>query len=520
MKSNNKRSSYAAKRGPSSSSGQNGGRRSYGGGFSKNSGAKKSFGFAPRAEGGERREGYSASGSFGPRSENRSYGNNSGSERGGYGAKKSYGFSPRSESSESSGSYGYSKNKRSYGKSKFGSNSGGGYSSARRGGFWNKGGNSGRKRGDYKTKINESMFVKRAEPFAKIEDVETKHEFKDFGFDSVLLKNIVEKGYTKPTPIQDQVIEELLKGRDILGLANTGTGKTAAFALPLIDKIIKNPKNRVLIMAPTRELATQIRQEIRSFTWGLKVYVSLAIGGNFIRRQIADIRRDPHIIVGTPGRIKDLGERTVIDFSKFNIVVLDEVDRMLDMGFVEEIKDILSKIPNERQSLFFSATVNKKVSILIDGFLKDAVKVSVKTEDTSSHVEQDVIRASRSEKLGVLTSLLKREEYKKVLIFAATKSYVDSIERSLREKGLAVAALHGDKKQGKRQSILQSFKSGEVNILVATDVAARGLDVADITHVINYDQPNNYDDYIHRIGRTGRGNSKGYALTFIDQKSR
>jgi superfamily II DNA/RNA helicase len=217
------------------------------------------------------------------------------------------------------------------------------------------------RRGGFATKIDTSLFIKKAQPIVKIEEQITVNSFADFGLHPILEQNVVSKGFSKPTPIQDKVITEVMNGRDVLGIANTGTGKTAAFALPLINEILKNPGKRIIILAPTRELAQQIKQEFRSFTPGLQIYIALAIGGAYIREQIIDIRRGPHIIIGTPGRIKDLGQRRVLDFTKLNTVVLDEVDRMLDMGFVDDIREIMSQIPQPRQTLFFSATIDRKV---------------------------------------------------------------------------------------------------------------------------------------------------------------
>lgn len=372
------------------------------------------------------------------------------------------------------------------------------------------------KRPSFAQKINTSLFIKKAQPVVKIEEEVTVNNFSDFGFDPVLYRNIQAKGFSKPTPIQDQVITEVSKGRDVLGVANTGTGKTAAFALPIINETLKNPKRRTLILAPTRELAQQIKQEFRSFTPGLKIYMAVAIGGAYIREQIADIRRDPHIVIGTPGRILDLANRRVLDFSKYNTIVLDEVDRMLDMGFINDIRQILESIPQSRQTLFFSATVDAKVGKLIDTFLNNPAKVSVKTQDTSTHVEQNIVRVARPQKEEKLCELLTQSEFKKVLVFGATQMMVEKLSTTLATKGFKAASLHGGKPQNKRQAVVRLFKENMVNILVATDVAARGLDIADITHVINYDQPNNYADYCHRIGRTGRGNATGFALTFVE----
>ncbi|MFA6007765.1 MAG: DEAD/DEAH box helicase [Candidatus Shapirobacteria bacterium] len=401
-----------------------------------------------------------------------------------------------------------------------------GYSSPSRGGYSPQGpsrsfSSNGPSRGGaphrrFGNVINPSLFIKKAEEFTKIEESNPVHSFEDFNFDKQLLANIVAKGYIKPTPIQDQVIEPIIKGQDVLGIANTGTGKTAAFALPLINAIIKNPNKRILILAPTRELAQQIKSDFRDFTPGLRVFFALAIGGSFMREQIMDIRRGPNVIIGTPGRIMDLNRRKVINFAQFDTLVLDEVDRMLDMGFVADIKSIVAQITQAHQTLFFSATVDKKIEVLIDTFLKNPVKVSLKTTATSSHVEQDVIRVKRFDKENMLCSLLKQEEFKKVLVFTSTKLYAEKLAVMLKEKGFAADSLHGDKRQSQRVTVIRGFKDDSLKIVVATDVAARGLDIHDITHVINYDQPATYDDYIHRIGRTGRADQKGFALTFID----
>lgn len=374
----------------------------------------------------------------------------------------------------------------------------------------------GSRRGGFSKHINPAMYIKKAQEFTPIGETVTVNTFEDFNLHPSLYNNVKTKGYSKPTQIQDQTIKHVLDGRDILGIAATGTGKTAAFAIPLINKILENPNKRMIILAPTRELAIQIKEEFRSFTYGLKVYIALAIGGTFLREQIIDIRRGPNIIIGTPGRIKDLSGRGVINFGSLDTLVLDEVDRMLDMGFINDIRFIVDKIPKNRQTLFFSATVDRKVEMLIDTFLTNPTKVVIKTQEASSHVDQDIVRVPRTAKEETLHKLLVQEHFKKVLVFGATKRIVDKLTFSLVQKGFKADSIHGNKPQNKRQRVIRAFKTNEINILVATDVAARGLDIADITHVINYDQPNNYEDYIHRIGRTGRGNAKGFALTFVE----
>jgi superfamily II DNA/RNA helicase len=384
-----------------------------------------------------------------------------------------------------------------------------------RGRFGNNNGNGGR-RGFSKSKIDRSLYVRQAEEFVSIEETVTNNSFTDFNLRPELLVNVEKKGYIKPTKIQDEAIPQVLQGRDVLGIANTGTGKTAAFVLPLIDKVLHNPGERIIILAPTRELAEQIMEEVRSFTWGLRIYVTLVIGGASMRQQAENIRRGPQFIIGTPGRIKDLGERRIIDFSRMNTVVLDEVDRMLDMGFINDIRAIVDQTPKSRQTLFFSATIDRKIQPLIDQFLTDPVRISVESANASTHVEQNIVRVERYAKEEKLQQLMRLPEFKKVLIFGATRRIVEKLSVGLGQKGFRAQGLHGGKQQRQRQRIVADFRDNRFSILVATDVAARGLDIVDITHVINYDEPNNYQEYIHRIGRTGRVNNKGVALTFVD----
>lgn len=371
-------------------------------------------------------------------------------------------------------------------------------------------------RRSFQSKISRSLYIKKALDFAKIEDAETVNSFEDFGFHQGLIDNIKAKGYKKPTEIQDKAIGHIINNKDLIGLANTGTGKTAAYVLPLIDKILKDPNERIIVLAPTRELAIQIKEEFRSFTPGLRVFIALAIGGSPMRAQIIDIRRGPNVIIGTPGRVKDLGKRRVIDFRQLRTVVLDEVDRMLDMGFITDVKNIIEQTPRERQTLFFSATLDRRTEPLTEIFLRDPVKVTTRTQEVSSHVEQNIVQVQRSDKERTLHKLVSMSDFRKVLVFGSTQMIVERLTMGLLEKGYKADGLHGGKRQGQRQQIVKSFREDRISILVATDVAARGLDIADITHVINYDEPNNYQDYIHRIGRTGRGNSKGYALTFVE----
>jgi superfamily II DNA/RNA helicase len=343
------------------------------------------------------------------------------------------------------------------------------------------------------------------------------NSFTDFDISDTLKQNIVRKGYTHPTPIQDKAIEAILNGRDLIGTANTGTGKTAAFLIPLIDKISKDRRERVLIITPTRELAGQINSELKDFSHGLQIYSSLVIGGANLPRQISDLNRRPSVVIGTPGRLKDLIERRALHLGDFKTFVLDEVDLMVDIGFINDVRYFISLLPRERQSLFFSATVPPKVSDLLRSFVVNPVNVSVKQQDTAEGIDQDVIRVvDRSKKVDQLHDLLIQDGFEKVLVFGRTKHGIERLHHQLSQRGFSVGSIHGNKNQSQRQRALKEFKENQTKILLATDIAARGLDIDNVSHVINYDLPETYEDYIHRIGRTGRANKKGIALTFVE----
>jgi ATP-dependent RNA helicase RhlE len=343
-----------------------------------------------------------------------------------------------------------------------------------------------------------------------------QHKFTDFLLHERLQANLAAKGYEMPSPIQDQAIPLGLQGRDVIGMAGTGTGKTAAFALPLLQRLLNEPGSAALIIAPTRELAQQIEQECRDLAKGSGLTGAILIGGAAIGPQLRDLRLSPRIVIGTPGRIKDHLERGTLKLHTFNLVVLDEVDRMLDMGFVQDIRDIVGQTSPNRQSFFFSATIDSKVRTLINDFTRDPATVMIQTIAASENVEQAIVRyAGNTEKLDRLHDLLLKEEVAKVIVFDETQRSVERLSKELLQRGFAAEAIHGGKSQSQRQRALAKFKDNQVMILVATDVAARGIDVVDITHVINYSVPKVYDDYIHRIGRTGRAGRTGHALTFI-----
>ncbi len=400
------------------------------------------------------------------------------------------------------------------GPSKFSRPSFGG--GARRGGgaSFSRGGT--RSRGSQGERIDVSRFINKAAPAEEKVEYVPKHQFMDFPLNERIQRNLADKGYKTPTPIQDQAIPAVIEGRDIVGLANTGTGKTGAFLIPLIDRVIKNPQTRVLIMAPTRELAVQINEEFRGFARTLSLQAAICVGGAGINGQIAVLRRHPAFVIGTPGRLKDLMERRALDLTHFDTVVLDEADRMLDMGFIADMRFILVKMKPQRHTLFFSATMSREIERLIGEFLTNPIQISVKTRDTAATIDQDVVRVGTGEsKFEILVKMLQDREFSKVLVFGRTKHGVERLGRDLIKSGIKAETIHGDKTHGRRIKALDLFKKDHVQVLIATDVAARGLDISGVSHVINFDLPNSYEDYVHRIGRTGRAGAVGKALTFV-----
>lgn len=398
-------------------------------------------------------------------------------------------------------------NHRSFGNQRAGYKNGGGYSQKR---YTNR-----FKRGSSK-RIDVNSFIHKAKEITTEQQSPTSL-FSDFNINENLKRNITEHGYNSTTLIQDKTIPHILEGKDVIGIANTGTGKTAAFLVPLINKAFNDRNERVLIVTPTRELAVQIVDEFRIFARGMNLDAALCIGGANMRRQEERLRYSPNFIIGTPGRIKDLIQRNRLHLTEFNNVVLDEVDRMVDIGFIADVKYFISLLPAKRQSLFFSATVSNKVNEILQTFVNNPVRVSVKSQDTSENIDQDIIRVNgNNNKQDILHDLLRKEGFDKVLIFGRTKWGIEKLTRVLVDRGFKAASIHGNKSQWQRQRALEAFRENEVRILLATDVASRGLDIDNVTHVINYDAPESYDDYVHRIGRTGRAGKKGIALTFVE----
>lgn len=367
--------------------------------------------------------------------------------------------------------------------------------------------------------INPERFINKAVPHEDDTPYVAVGDFCDLGFNKYTLENLNQLGLTTPTEIQDKSIPIAMNGDDIIGLANTGTGKTASFLLPIIHRLNENRKfNSILILAPTRELAKQIDTEFRKFSAGQRLYSTLLIGGTSIDRQIFQLRRRPHLIIGTPGRTKDLIERGVLKLGDIQVFVLDEADRMCDMGFEKDIRFIEGHVPENRQTMCFSATMTSSVQSIVEEFMNQPTTVSVVKQATNKHIEQDVVYIdSKESKLSTLIELLEKSEFEKVLIFGETKHGVQKLADKLNDNNLSAAAIHGNKSQSQRERALRQFKDDAVDVLVATDVAARGLDIPNVSHVINFDAPRAFDDYVHRIGRTGRAGKSGVALTFIDQ---
>ena len=351
--------------------------------------------------------------------------------------------------------------------------------------------------------------------------------FEDLSFDPRIQTALKNKGYVRPSPIQEQAIPPALEGRDILGCAQTGTGKTCAFAVPILDRLIKIPprstdkqKIRALILTPTRELALQILESLEDYGKLLPLRSGLVMGGVSEFNQIKMLQKGVDILVATPGRFIDLVWRGHADPSFLEIFVLDEADRMLDMGFLPDIKRIIEMIPSaNRQTLFFSATMPPEIKKLTDTLLTDPVNVAVApVSSTVDKIAQSVYLTDKADKLDLLVWLLKNHDNKMshVLVFTRTKHGADKLCIKLRKAGVRSAAIHGDKSQGARVSALNDFKDGSCRVLVATDIAARGLDIDDITHVVNFELPNEPETYVHRIGRTGRAGRDGTAISFCD----
>lgn len=342
-------------------------------------------------------------------------------------------------------------------------------------------------------------------------------KFSELGLSEGIVNTLTEIGYEQPTPIQEQTIKLALEGRDVLGQAQTGTGKTAAFGLPTIEKIdASNPAIQALVIAPTRELAVQGQEELFRFGKSKGLKVRTVFGGSSIEKQIKGLKAGAHIVVGTPGRLVDLIKRKAIKLDQLETLILDEADEMLNMGFLEDIHFIIEKTPEARQTLLFSATMPNDIKKIGVKFMKNPehIKIAAK-EMTADRIDQYFVKTKEFEKFDVLTRLLDVERPELAIVFGRTKRRVDELIRGLKLRGYRAEGMHGDLDQNKRLAVLRDFKAGHIDVLVATDVAARGLDVSGVTHVYNYDITQDQESYVHRIGRTGRAGKSGRSVTFV-----
>jgi len=348
--------------------------------------------------------------------------------------------------------------------------------------------------------------------------------FEDLGLRAELVRAVADQGYTQPTPIQQQAIPVVLSGRDLLGAAQTGTGKTAGFALPILQLLEANPSKapvRVLILTPTRELAAQVQEDIRTYGKYLPVKSTVVFGGVGMQPQVDALRRGVDILVATPGRLLDHAGQRTVNLSGVEILVLDEADRMLDMGFIHDIRRLLGLLPAKRQNLLFSATFSDDIRKLAGTILRDPATVEVARRNTPAElVAQVAYPVERDRKRELLARLVKSGDWRQVLVFTRTKHGANRLAEQLKRDGIEADAIHGNKRQNARTRALKQFKDGELRVLVATDIAARGLDIQALPHVVNYDLPHVAEDYVHRIGRTGRAGASGEAISFFSREER
>jgi ATP-dependent RNA helicase RhlE len=347
--------------------------------------------------------------------------------------------------------------------------------------------------------------------------------FESLGLSKQLLQSVKREGYTAPTPVQEQAIPLLLKGHDVLGVAQTGTGKTAAFALPVLQILARKEikgrrKIRTLVLTPTRELAAQINERFATYSEHLSIYHQVIFGGVSQKPQVKSLRRGIDILVATPGRLLDLMEQGFIDLENIEFFVLDEADRMLDMGFIKDIKKVIKLLPKKRQNLLFSATMPSSIADLANSFLNNAVMIDLSPEEiTVERIEQSVMFVEKQYKINLITDIINENRIKRGIIFTRTKHGANRLVKKLDRSGIESAAIHGNKSQGARTRALAAFRNGDIPLLVATDIASRGIDIEGVTHVFNYDLPNEPESYVHRIGRTARAGKSGVAYAFCDE---
>lgn len=348
--------------------------------------------------------------------------------------------------------------------------------------------------------------------------------FDSLGLPDSLVKAVTEQGYTMPSPIQAQAIPAVLEGKDVMAAAQTGTGKTAGFTLPLLanlenGKRAKANQVRALILTPTRELAAQVHASVESYGKNMPLRSAVVFGGVKINPQMQNLRRGVDILVATPGRLLDLYQQNAVNFKQLEVLILDEADRMLDMGFIHDIKRILAVLPKKRQNLLFSATFSNDIRKLAKGLVNNPVEISVSPRNTTAEsVTQFIYEVDKTKKSIVLSTLIKEKDWKQVLVFVKTKHGANRLVKNLDARGIRSAAIHGNKSQGARTKALAGFKEGQIQVLVATDIAARGIDIDQLPQVVNFDLPHVSEDYVHRIGRTGRAGNDGQAVSLVCQE--
>lgn len=366
--------------------------------------------------------------------------------------------------------------------------------------------------------LTPDSFIRKADP-AEATAYMADRLIQELPVHDSIISNLRKKGYEKPTEIQDKTLEAILEGRNLIGLAQTGTGKTGAFLIPLVHNLLrKDSSGHVLVISPTRELALQTDSEFRSIAHGLKLFSTCLIGGTSVRRDIENLRKPGHIIIGTPGRLTDMVRQGALDLRRFTVLVLDEFDRLLDMGFAPDVNRLAGGMNRRSQTVLFSATEDRSQKKIIDELVENPYIVRVRTGNISAdNIEQEIVTVKDGEKkMEILLEMVRNDSFEKVLVFADTKRGVSRICRDLKRGGVTADEIHGDKSQNYRVKALESFRNRKIKVLVATDVAARGLDISHVSHVINFQQPRDMESYIHRIGRTGRAGAAGRAITFVN----
>jgi ATP-dependent RNA helicase RhlE len=379
--------------------------------------------------------------------------------------------------------------------------------------------NNGNKKNKRVSTLDPKQLINKSVQLTEEQDFIPNQSYEQLPININLKANLLKKGFVFPTQIQEETLAHLNAGKDLIGIANTGTGKTGAFLIPMIDRLLEQPKSfKTLVVVPTRELAVQVEQEFLALADGLNIHSACFIGGTNVQKDVAQLRRRKDLIIGTPGRLIDLANRGDLQLADISNLILDEFDRMLDMGFKRDIKKMVDLMPQRKQTILFSATVDNSQKSLIDSMLKNPVEVKVNAGTSASErVEQDIIRVPQgADKFKLLTDMMYDADFEKVLIFTETKRQADKLSKQLNNVDISADQIHGNKSQNYRNRALDKFKAGKVRVLVATDVAARGIDVSNISHVINYQLPLSFDSYVHRIGRTGRAGKLGKAFTFVD----